>query len=456
VKITQINSDALNAIISIEILKADYLPKVEKALATAKNNAVIKGFRKGFVPLGVIKKMYGNSILLDELNKLVSESLNNHIESNKVEILGRPLPIADPNIDLNINNPLDFTFKYEIGLAPNVAVNSLNKKTVIAKDVIKLDDASLEVELDKLAGRYGNVTNPENVMLEEKDIVTAELVEIDGKKEKENGVTHTAVFNMDDILDQKIKTKFLKLKVGDAINIQPYDIFDNTNEFVTKSILGLKDGKPENLSDIFKATITKISRVEKATLNQELFDKIYGPGAVNSLDEFKEKMRNELEGYAVSSANNKYKEAIYNHLMENTEIQLPDAFLKKFIKSSNEKPISDEQIEQEYPAFVKGLKWNIITSNIAKDNEIKIEMEDIKEFSKNALRQQLMMYNPTGQGLPEETIDQLNNSMMAKEEHVKKSYDGALEQKLFAFIEDQITAEEKTVSFADFFDKKEK
>jgi trigger factor len=191
-------------------------------------------------------------------------------------------------------------------------------------------------------------------------------------------------------------------------------------------------------------------------LNQELFDKIYGPGAVNSLDEFKEKMRNELEGYAVSSANNKYKEAIYNHLMENTEIQLPDAFLKKFIKSSNEKPISDEQIEQEYPAFVKGLKWNIITSNIAKDNEIKIEMEDIKEFSKNALRQQLMMYNPTGQGLPEETIDQLNNSMMAKEEHVKKSYDGALEQKLFAFIEDQITAEEKTVSFADFFDKKEK
>ncbi|MFN8283245.1 MAG: trigger factor [Chitinophagales bacterium] len=361
---TQSNSDALNAIISIEIKKEDYLPAVDKALATAKNNAVIKGFRKGFVPIGVVKKMYGNSILLDELNKKVSDALNKHIEGNKIDMLGRPLPLPSDDIQLDINNPSDFTFQYEIGLAPSVDV-AIDKSTKVTKNVITIDDKTLDEELDKIAVRYGKVTNEEEV----------------------------------------------------------------------------KEGKEP---------IT-----EKAVLNQELFDKIYGPGAVNSVEEFREKIRAELEGFSVSSTNNQFKENIYNTLMNNTKIDLPDAFLKRFIKSSNEKPVSDEQIETEYPMFVKGLKWNLITDKIVKDNGIKIEMADIKEFSKNALRQQLMMYNPTGQGLPEETIDQLNDSLMSKEEHVKKSYDGVLEQKLFTFIEQQITIDEVAVSFADFFDKKE-
>lgn len=359
---TQTNSDALNAVISIEIKKEDYLPAVEKALTTAKNNAVIKGFRKGFVPLGVVKKMYGNSILLEELNKKVTESLNKHIEENKIDMLGRPLPLPNENIQLDINNPSDYTFQYEIGLAPNVEV-AINKSTKVPKSVITIDDKTLNEELDKICVRYGKVTNEEEV----------------------------------------------------------------------------KEGKEP---------IT-----EKAEINQELFDQIYGPGAVNSEEEFREKIRNELNGFSVTSTNNQFRENIYNTLMENTKIDLPDAFLKKFIKSSNEKPISDETIEAEYPAFVKGLKWNLITGKIAKDNDFKIEMNDIKEFSKNALRQQLMIYNPTGQGLPEETLDQLNNSMMSKEEHVKKSYDGALEQKLFTFIENQITIDEQPISFGDFFDK---
>lgn len=360
----QNNTDALNAVISIEIKKEDYLPAVDKALDKAKNNAVIKGFRKGFVPIGVVKKMYGNSILLEELNKKVSEALNKHIEENKIDMLGRPLPLPSQDKPFDINNPSDFTFQYEIGLAPIVDV-AIGKSTKVAKSIITIDDTTLDEELDKICVRYGKVTNEEEV----------------------------------------------------------------------------------------KAGAEPIT--EKATLNQELFDQIYGPGAVNSIEEFREKVRTELEGFSVSSTNNQFKENIYNTLMENTKIDLPDAFLKRFIKSSNEKPISDEQIEIEYPAFVKGLKWNLITGKIAKDNDIKIEMADIKKFSKNALRQQLMMYNPTGQGLPEETMDQLNDSMMSKEEHVKKSYDGAMEQKLFTFIENQISIDEQPISFADFFDKKE-
>ena len=358
--ISQNNSDDLNAVISIQLKKEDYLPKVEKALNTAKSNAVIKGFRKGFVPMGVIKKMYGNSILLDELNKTVSESLDKYIQENKINLLGRPLPKPSDSINIDINNPSDFTFEFEIGLAPDIKV-ALNNNLKVEKAVITIDDKTLEDELDKIAQRYGNVTNPEEV----------------------------------------------------------------------------KEG----------AT----SIIEKVELNQELFDKVYGPGIVNSLDEFKEKVRKELQDFADKSAESKFKDNVFLSIMENTDVKLPEAFLKKFIKESSENPIDDEQLEAEYPQSEKGLKWQLITTAIAKDNDIKVDFEDVKKFSKAQLHAQFMMY---GGGITDEMIETFNNNMMAKQDHVKKSYDGALEQKLFTFIEEQIKVEEITTTFDEFFNKK--
>jgi len=276
-------------------------------------------------------------------------------------MLGRPLPKASQNLEFDINNPADFTFEYEIGLAPEVKVSSLSKDTKVAKNVIAIDDKTLNDELDKLRERYGKLLNPE-------------------RKE---------------------------------------------------------DEKPE---------------YEKAELNQELFDKVYGPGIVTTEEEFREKVRKELQDFADKSAENKFKEDIYLTLMDKTDIKFPDTFLKKFIKASNEKPIDDEQIESEYPQFEKGLKWNLITNAIARDNNIRVEFEDVKNFSKEQLRAQFMMY---GGGLTDEMIDSFNDNMMAKEDHVKKSYDGALEQKLFTFIESQITVEDKSATFDEFFNKKE-
>ncbi len=354
------NIDNLNAVISIELKKEDYLPMVDKAIVNAKNNAVIKGFRKGHVPVGIIKKMYGNSILLEELNKIVSEALNKHVEDEKLEMLGRPLPKPSTSFDFDINHPADVTFEYEIGLAPEVKVTSLNKNTKIAKNVITIDDKTLQDEIEKLSERHGKLLNPERTEGE----------------------------------------------------------------------------KPE---------------YEKAELNQELFDKVYGPGLVNSEEEFKEKIKKELKDYAEKSAENKFKEDLYLSLMENTEVNLPDAFLKKFIKATNEKPIEDAQIEQEYPQFEKGLKWSLISSAIAKENNLKVEFEDVKNFSKEQLKAQFMMY---GGGLTDEMIESFNDNMMSKEDHVKKSYEGALEQKLFTFIENQVVAEEKPTTFDEFFNKK--
>lgn len=358
-KISQNNTDNLNGVISIAVNKEDYLPNVEKAITNAKNNATIKGFRKGHVPAGMIKKMYGNSILLDELNKTVSDALNKHIEDEKLNLLGRPLPKASADINFDINNPSDFTFEYEIGIAPEVKVDILNKSTKVSKSVVTIDDKTLEDEIGKLQERHGKILNPE---------------------------------------------------------------------------------RPEGEKPEF----------EKAELNQEFFDKVYGPGIVKTEEEFKEKVKKELQDFAAKSSDNKLKDDIYLTLMEKTEVQFPAAFLKKYIKASNEKPIDDEQIEQEYPQFEKGLKWNLITNAIAKDNDIKVEFEDVKNFSKEQLRNQFMMY---GGGISDEMIESFNDNMMGKEEHVKKSYDGAMEQKLFTFIENQITIEEKSITFDEFFNK---
>lgn len=358
------NIDDLNAVISIEVKKEDYLPKVEKAIAQAKNTIAIKGFRKGHVPAGLVKKMYGNSIMLDELNKTVTDALNGYIAEQQLELLGRPLPKPNDSVEFDINNPIDFTFEYEIGLAPAVKVDVLAKKTKVSKPLITIDDATLDSELEKLAKRYGTVTNEEEV----------------------------------------------------------------------------KEGKE--------------AVVQPAELNQDLFDKVYGPEVVKSLEEFRERVRKELQDFSDRSAENKFKDELYLTLMENTEIKFPDAFLKKFIQASNEKPISMEQIEQEYPEFTKGLKWNLITGTIAKENNLKVEFEEVKNFSRQQLSAQLAMYNSAGTGIEDKYIDMLNDSMMAKEDHVKKSYDGALEQKLFTFIESQVTVEEKATSFDEFFNKK--
>lgn len=358
--ISRKNTDDLNAVISIELKKEDYLPQVEKAIAQAKNTVAIKGFRKGHVPGSLIKKMYGNSILLEELNKSVSEALNKHIEEEKINMLGRPLPLPSEDIQIDINSPADFTFEYEIGLAPEVKVDALGKKTKITKNVITIDDKTLEDELEKLRERHGKLLNPDRAEGEE-------------------------------------------------------------------------------------------PQFEKAEMNQDFFDKVYGPGIVATLEDFKEKVRKELQDFSDKSAQNKFKDDIYLTLMEQTEVQFPDAFLKKFIKASNEKPIDDEQIEKEYPDFSKGLKWNLITTAIAKDNDIKVELEDVKNFSREQLRNQFMMY---GGGITDEMIESFNDNMMSKQEHVKKSYDGALEQKLFTFIESQVTIEEKPVAFDEFFNKK--
>lgn len=447
--ITRKDTDALNAILSVNVSKEDYLSKVESALAKLKKNVTMKGFRAGMVPSSLVKKMYGTSVLVDELNKVVNESVNNYIEENKLEILGRPLPITS-DIQFDINSPQDYTVEFELGLAPEFEIPALNNKTVVKAPKVAITDELLTKELDNLRGRYGKMSFPEEG-IEEKDILQVKFVELSEGAPKEGGVEASGPINLEIVKDETLKAALLAGKVGTTASTE--DLFaalDREKSQVVKHVLGLQE-EPAELGSAFQLTIERISRMEKADLDQEFFEKVFGPEQVTSEEEAKDKLKAELASYLEQTEAGKLNEKIFTLLLDQTEIPLPDTFLKKWIKVSNEKPITDEIIEEEYPQFSRNLKWSLIVNKISKENDLKGDFEEVKEYSKEMLRQQLKQYAPAGGGFSEEDLDTLNNNMLSKEDHVKKSFDAVMEQKLFSVIKQKISVEEEEVNFEDFF-----
>ncbi len=446
--ITQNDIDALNATLNVSLTTEDYSPKVKQALNKLKKTVSMKGFRAGKVPESLIKKMYGTSVLVDELNKLVNDSINEYIKENELEILGRPIPVTT-EVDFDIQNLKDYEFVFELGLSPKFEIPVLNAKTVVKAPKVIIDDELLQNELNRIQDSYGNMSFPEEG-IEEKDLLQVKFVELDHEEQpKEEGVESSGTINLETVSNKTLKGQLMKGKIGTTIVAKNlFNSIDREREQIVKYILNLEH-EPEDMGKAFELTIEKISRRERAELNQEFFDKVFGPGNVESEEEAKEKLRKDLSNYVSQSENGKLNEKIYTLLIEETPIELPDEFLRKWIKASNEKPISDEEIEKEYPEFAKNLKWSLIVNKLTKDGEIKAEFEDISEYSKQTLRAQFQQFSPDT--FTEEDLDSLNMNMLQKEDHMKQTFDAVMEQKLFSFIKQQITIEEEAVSFEDFF-----
>jgi len=453
--ITKKNTDEVNAILQVEISKEDYLPAVDKALQDYRKKATLKGFRVGHVPINLIKKMYGNAILFEEINKTTSQALNKYITEEKLDILGQPLPTEKNNeVQIDIYNPSDVTFDFEIGLAPDFSLPDFKSINVTNKK-IEVSEETVDKEINDIAQRYGDAETPEDATVQDKDILTIDIKELDGDNIKENGLQNTTVINEDMIVDKTIRKKLAKMKVGSSFKADIFKLLDRDREQIIHHILGVKNEGNHNHDDItdnYEVTITKISRIKKAEIGQALFDKVYGEGVVASEEEFRNKIKQEIVGYVEQTQQNGLKDSVYKNLIDTTTIQLPEAFLKKFIKASNEKPISDEQIDTEFPGFEKGLKWNLITAKIAKDNDIKIEFDEVKAHSKEQIRKQFGMYaGPSG--IDDKTLDMLNDNMLKKDEHVRKSYDSALEQKLFDYLLSQVKITDEVITFEDFINQ---
>ena len=354
--ITKEKVDDLNAVIKVQLDQADYQENVDKVLKNHRKNANIPGFRKGHVPMGMIKKQVGVSVMVEEINKILSESLHKFITDEDLNLLGNPLPKLDEQHTIDWKNQTDFEFSYEVGIAPEFDVDVVSKLKLDYYK-IKVADKDVDKYISDVAKRYGKMSNPE--VAEADDMVFGKFEELDGEGNvKEGGINHSSVIIIDAVTDKKVQKSLVGAKANDTYEIDPKIVSANPQD--QAAAIGVDTTKLDTIISKFKFTVEKINKIIPAELDQELFDKVYGPGVITDVKEFRAKVSDELGKGLSTDADRKLKADIQDKLIEKLKLKLPDNFLKRWIKESNEKPITVEQVEEEYDNYSKGLQWQLI------------------------------------------------------------------------------------------------
>jgi len=434
--------NALTAELNITLTPSDYETKVENAIKKVQKQAAMPGFRPGKVPVGLIKKQHGKSILVDEINKILNEALYNYINDNKIEILGNPMPKEDNKIDFE--NQTEWTFNYELGLTPNFDVKLDNSQSFVY-NTVKIDDELVEKYLKDVKRNYGKPSNPD--VAEGKDVLYIDIVELDADKNVvAGGVFKSTSIGIDRLKNEAAKAKLTGAKKEDKIIISANELYDSA---VDKSIsLGIDKEVAESFNANLQLTVRNIARMEDAELNQELFDKLYGAGTINSLEEFKDKIKGELALMFAQDTDRKFVEGVEKTLVEKLNITLPDDFLKRWLMAVNEKPLTKEQLEAEYPAYAKSMQWKLIENKIIKNNNLAVTIEEAKEEASNYVRSQFARY---GQ-VPEETeVAKIVDGILGKQEEAQKIFEGLYSKKVLDVLKTSCKLDTKEVSYNEFF-----
>lgn len=436
--------DSVNATITISIEKADYSEKVEKTLRDYRKKANIPGFRPGMVPMGLLKKMYGKSILADEINKMLSDELYKYIRENNINILGEPLPNEEDQKEINFDTQEDFEFSFDLGLAPEFEVE-LNKKDKVKFYHIAASEEMVNNQVKSYTSRYGKYAQEETV--EEKDMVKGLIVELENGQVKEDGIqVSDAVLTPAYMKDEASKNSFTGKKVGDQVTFNPSTAFENEAEIA--SLLKIKKEEVAGLTADFLFTIESNTRYHESEVNQELFDKVFGDGVVTSEEEFIAKIKANIEEQLQQDSNYKFgidaREALvkkYNDLV------FPEAFLKRWLKLTN-KELTAEKIEEDFPKMIADLKWQLIKDKIARANNVQVENEDVQAYGRQVARAQFAQYGMTG--LDDAILDNYAKDMFKNEEQLRNIIDRVAENKVVDIIKNTVKLDTKEVSIEDF------
>ncbi|HEX8376924.1 MAG TPA: trigger factor [Pedobacter sp.] len=446
--ITQEKINNLNSVVTVKIQPEDYLERVEKAIKTQAKKAKLPGFRPGMVPASHIKRMYGKSILVDEINNLLSDSLTSYINDNKIEVLGQPLPKVDTSKEFNWDYNEEFEFNYELGLAPEFEI-SLSEADKLTAYQIKADAETLESRIKNLRKSYGKMTNPE--VSAEDDVLYAELAQLspDGSVFEE-GISNTVSIRLDSIKDEAIGKSLVGLKIDDVVELDLKKAFDNDAAAIAK-VLNIPEEDAAELQSNFRLTVKNINRLEEADYNQEFFDKIYPGGEVTSEEQFKAKVTEEIEGMMAQNADQKLHSDLIQYGLDKVQFELPDDFLKRWLKETNQN-ITAEELESGYNDFAKNLKWTLIENKIIKENKIEIKYEDVLASAKQKLDAQFRMYSP--QALPEEQLAQYTVQFLQNKENANRTFEEVKAQKVFEYLKSVITLDKKEIDYNKFIELK--
>lgn len=432
--ITRENIDALNAVVKVDIIADDYQPKVDKILVDYRKKADIPGFRKGHVPMGMIKKQYEKSVMIDEVNKLLQDSLNKYLTEEKIEILGNPIPRSQENFTWDTKN---FSFEFELGLVPQFEVNLTSKKK-ITQYVINADDSLIDKEVENLQSRYGKMSAVD--IINENTNVTGTFV----NEEKE--IENKSTINLSDIKGKTNLKKFVGSKVGDIIELKTKSLFSDDSKLM--GALGLSNEEVEGLNIKVLFTIEETTEIELADLDQDLFDKLFTDGSVKSVTELRNKIKEDAEKQFLQQADQQLLNSVTEFLIDNTSFDLPSEFLQKWLATAGEKQLTPEEAAEEYNKSEKGLRYQLIQEKILKENDIKLDYEELKEYAKGFIRTQMAQF---GNMNPEDAeLDDIANRILGNQEEAKKLQDQLMSQKLMTFYKEKMTFKTKKVTYEGF------
>ena len=432
--ITREQVGALNAIVKVAVDKEDYTEKVEKVLADYKKNASIPGFRKGAVPMSLIKKQYEKAVMADEVNKLLQESLNNYLVEEKLDILGNPLPKVTEDFSWDAE---ELTFEFELGLAPDFKVDLSAKNSIIDYKIIA-DEALLDEQVERIQKQYGKLIPQE---------VVAEGNEVKGTfVNEEKGINNTTVVTSDIFKDKKAAKALVGKKIGDVVTFKTKGLFDDDHKLM--DYLKVNHDDVHGLDVEVQFTIEGIDAIEKAELNQELFDKLFGEGAVTSVEDLKAKIKEDAEAQFAQKADKKFLNDVTDFLIESTKFDLPAEFLKRWIQTVGETPLTPEQAEAEYAKSEKGLRYQLIENKVIAENDLQIQFEELKDFTSGLIKRQMAQFgqlNPS-----DEEVDGIVARVLSNQDEIKRVSDQVMSQKMLSLFKDKVKAKVKEVNYQDF------
>ena len=432
--IKRVAIDTVNETIVMTVVHMDYKGQVAKRINEKMPLATVKGFRKGAVPKDLVEKQYGRAIKQEEVQKVVDLALERFVQSERLNLLGTPLPKVNEDFSWDAE---ELVFEYEIGLVPNFELD-LDAKNDIVKYVVIADDKLINGQVERIQKQFGTAI-PQEVVTADSDVTGTFTNE-------EKGINNATTIAADLFKDKATFDKFIGKKVGDVVTVNTKGLFEDDHQLM--DVMQVSHDEVHGLDVDVNFTIEAINKAELAGLNQELFDKLFGPGAVSSLEELKAKIKEDAENQFAQQADQKLLADVTDFLIENTKFDLPGEFLKKWLQTVGEKKLSPEEAEVEYTRSEKGLRFQLIEGKAMAQSDIKINFEELKTFTTNNIKQRMAQY---GQAIPsDEEIQTIVARVLSNQDEVKRLSAQVVAEKLLDMFKEKAQPTTKEVTYDEF------
>ena len=432
--ITRENVDALNAILKVDVAKEDYSDKVNKILSDYRKTANIPGFRKGAVPMGMVKKQYGKAVVVDEVNKLIQDALSKYLTEEKLDVLGQPIPKNHLEVDWDAD---DFTFEFELGLTPEFDVNLKGKKAITHYKIIA-DEKMINDQIERVQKKYGKITSQDTVA---KD---SEVTGTFTSEEKE--INSSVTLFLDKFKGKSTAKQFIGAKVGDVIVLKTKGLYEDEQDLMR--VLNLNAEEVKDLDIEVSFTISEINKRDLAELNQELFDKLFAEGEVTSEEELKARIKEDAENQFVQQSDQKLLNDVTEYLIENTKFDLPAEFLTKWMQTASGEEMDAEKAKEQYEKSENSLRCQLIEGKIVKENEIEVSLDDLKAHARQLIKAQMAQFGQTNPSDVE--LEAITTRILSNEDEARRISEQLVSQKLLDVYKEKANIKVKEVTYDKF------